>query len=191
MLPQVTGAPRTGTEIFAQIVRVHGESVDYWATYPTPEFFQPPAPGVWSAADQVRHLTKSLRGIAQGLCVPRAVLRVLFGRAARPSRSFGDLRQDYWAVLAAGGKAGRFAPRALEPAERSEGTRAQLMARHADAVGAFGRALARWPEDALDRYVLPHPLLGKLTIREMASFALYHNVHHVHVAERRRSDSSG
>ena len=37
----------------------------------------------------------------------------------------------------------------------------------------------------LDRYRLPHPLLGKLTVREMLFFTVYHNYHHVRsVADR-------
>ena len=36
----------------------------------------------------------------------------------------------------------------------------------------------KWQENDLDRYQLPHPLLGKLTIREMLYFAIYHNLRH-------------
>ncbi|MGH7601660.1 MAG: DinB family protein, partial [bacterium] len=39
--------------------------------------------------------------------------------------------------------------------------------------------LQRWDENSLDKYLLPHPLMGKLTIREMLFFTLYHDVHHV------------
>jgi uncharacterized damage-inducible protein DinB len=33
-------------------------------------------------------------------------------------------------------------------------------------------------EEELDRYLLPHPLLGKLTMREMLYFTIYHVTHH-------------
>ena len=33
-------------------------------------------------------------------------------------------------------------------------------------------------EEDLDYYVLPHPLLGKLTLREMLYFTIYHVKHH-------------
>ncbi|HRH60621.1 MAG TPA: DinB family protein, partial [Chitinophagaceae bacterium] len=35
------------------------------------------------------------------------------------------------------------------------------------------------PEDELDVYILPHPLLGKLTLREMLYFTIYHAEHHL------------
>ena len=33
-------------------------------------------------------------------------------------------------------------------------------------------------EKDLDFYVLPHPLIGKLTLREMLFFCIYHVQHH-------------
>ena len=39
--------------------------------------------------------------------------------------------------------------------------------------------LRNWRDTDLDKYFLPHPLLGKLTIREMLFFTLYHDRHHV------------
>ncbi len=36
----------------------------------------------------------------------------------------------------------------------------------------------KWTEDDLDRFLLPHPLIGKLTIREMLFFTIYHNLRH-------------
>jgi hypothetical protein len=36
-----------------------------------------------------------------------------------------------------------------------------------------------WSEDDLDNHRLPHPLLGKLTVREMLFFTLYHIQHHM------------
>ncbi|NBX80802.1 MAG: DinB family protein, partial [Flavobacteriales bacterium] len=39
-------------------------------------------------------------------------------------------------------------------------------------------------EDDLDKYVLPHPLLGKLTLREMLCFTIYHVKHHVEIIKR-------
>jgi hypothetical protein len=97
---------------------------------------------------------------------------------------------DYNAALAGGGKAGRFTPPAVEATEQTGAGRARIMAHHAAAIDAFARALERWSDRALDRYRLPHPLLGKLTVREMAYFTLLHNVHHVGVAERRRGGLS-
>ena len=44
--------------------------------------------------------------------------------------------------------------------------------------------LDKFTEDDLDKYVLPHPLLGKLTLREMLCFTIYHVRHHEEIVKR-------
>ena len=181
-------APAGPSELAAEARRIHAESVRYWSAYSTAEFFRRPAPEVWAPVDQVRHLTKTVRAITRGLTMPGPVLFLLFGPARTPSRSLEALKADYKTALARGGRAGSFAPRPLASTEATEDERARQMAHHAAAIEAFAAALGAWRTAALDRKRLPHPLLGKLTVREMVHFTLLHNVHHVAVAERRRRE---
>jgi len=44
--------------------------------------------------------------------------------------------------------------------------------------------LDKFTENELDRYILPHPLLGKLTLREMLFFTIYHIEHHEKLIKR-------
>jgi hypothetical protein len=185
-LPSFTGMASAAPDLAAEARRIHAESVTYWAAYPGDAFWRRPAPEVWAPVDQVRHLTKSIRAVNQGLALPRPLLALFFGLGRGVTRSFPALRERYREVLANGGSAGGYAPRALDPAEASEERRADIMSQHAAAVAKFATVIGGWSERALDRYLLPHPLLGKLTVREMAQFTLLHNVHHVAVAERRR-----
>ncbi len=179
--------PRTRDEILAQLARLHQASAGYWASFSTVELLAPIGIA-WSPADNVRHLTKSIRAVVQGLRVPRLVLGLRFGWARRPSRSYAEVRESYHARLARGADAGRFTPRPAAVPEDAEAYRAEIMAHHDQATGALATELARWPEKSLDRYYMPHPLLGKLTVREMLFFTLYHNLHHVLVVERRLAE---
>jgi hypothetical protein len=43
------------------------------------------------------------------------------------------------------------------------------------------RRVRRWSETSLDAVLLPHPLLGKLTAREMLQFTVYHTAHHLNL----------
>ncbi len=188
-VPTLETVPTAPRALAAEARRIHAESVRYWSVYSVDAFFRSPKPDVWAPADAVRHLTKAIRAVNKGLALPRLALLVLFGWSRRPSRSFDALVADYRAALAAGGRAGRFTPSALVAAEQMTAGRTRIMAHHDAAVEAFAGALERWSDRALDRYRLPHPLLGKLTVREMAYFTLLHNVHHVAVAERRRTEA--
>jgi hypothetical protein len=127
-----------------------------------------------------------MRAVTKGLRLPKIVVRFIFGRSWVPSRPFERLRDDYRALLGAGGTAGRFTP---SPQSRAPapGRRSTIMVRHHAAVTALVAAVGSWSEIQADRLRLPHPLLGKLTVREMLLFTLYHNRHHVQVVDRRRA----
>ncbi len=128
----------------------------------------------WSAAQHLDHLIRATRPICQAFSLPGFVLRICFGKANRVSRSYDDMVARYTAKLSNGGRAGgRFVP----PVKG-------LPARDAQ-VSAFlhlGKKLqqkaARCSEEKLDSYILPHPLLGKITLREMLFFTIYHTRHH-------------
>jgi len=90
--------------------------------------------------------------------------------------------------LAEGAKAPRqFLPHGAHAPIRSAQMRLKIL-RDWETVGAKLLATIHpWPESDLDRCLLPHPLLGKLTVREMIFFTLYHNLHHVQNVQRRRA----
>jgi hypothetical protein len=137
----------------------------------TDEAFFAPQGDKWSPAGHVRHLTKSVRAVADAMRKPK-VLLLVFGLARSPARSFEEIVTAYPQILDRGGLAGRFAPRGEDP------ERPLIMASWQLAGRGLQRAAARWSERALDRYQVPHPLMGKLTVREMLFFTLYHNAHH-------------
>jgi hypothetical protein len=182
--PVTVEPPKSREQLLAELRRVGAECDAYWNRLPEREFLAPLGPA-WSPADNVRHLLKSSRPVALALRLPRFLLRLLFGRASRPSRPFEQLRADYRAALAAGAGAGPFAPRPQPAPVDPEGWRAGLMRRRARAWADLVAQAERWNEADLEACRLPHPLLGKLTVREMLLFTLYHEVHHVGNVARR------
>jgi hypothetical protein len=182
------GEPTTKDGLLAELRRLHEASSLFWEAFSTEEFFAPVGGG-WSPAGNVRHLNKSIGPVARALRLPRVALWVLFGRALRPSRTFAGLRDDYLALLKQGGGAGTFAPEPPGELGNDARRRVELMAKREDFSQQLWAAIESWREQDLDRYRLPHPLLGKLTLREMLFFTLYHNYHHVrNVAARLKSE---
>jgi len=130
------------------------------------------APGKWSPAQQGEHLVKSVRPVAMALGLPRFILPLLFGKANRPSRSYDELVAKYKGKLADGG-------RASSPYIPGVATRVRTTCRRLDkTVRRLNRRVERFSELQLDTLVLPHPLMGKLTLREMLYFTAYHAQHH-------------
>lgn len=175
-----TGAPRTGPELSAALGRLLAEGITYLQALPEPAFAAPQGT-FWSPAEHVRHLRKSAAPLVTALGIPRLVLGLRFGKAGRPSRAFDEMVAVYRQALAGGATAGRFAP----SGDGDGLDRTAVLDGWARVTGALQGQLARWDEAALDRYQLPHPVLGPLTVREMLAFTVYHTAHHLRrVAER-------
>jgi DinB superfamily len=141
----------------------------------------------WTAAEQLAHLNTVVSAIARGFAAPRLLLRIRYGRSRTPSRSHTALRDHYRALLAQGGRAaGPFVPprRDLEAVE-IEAHRQGLLARWGRVNGRLQKAIAPWNEKNLDTTRLPHPLLGKITAREMIYFTVYHSEHHIAATKKR------
>ncbi|MBX2947133.1 MAG: DinB family protein [Cyclobacteriaceae bacterium] len=130
--------------------------------------------GKWSAGQQLDHLVRSTSPVNLAFSLPGILITLFFGKANRPSRTYDGLVEKYQAKLALGGKAsGRFIPKPVAVNQRD-----QLIRKLERLVESLIRRAQKYPEDQLDRLLLPHPLLGKLTFREMLYFTTYHVEHH-------------
>ena len=176
--------PFSGVEIARELRALHDRSRELWSGFSTTEFFFPLG-DAWSPADNVRHLLKSNRPVLRALRTPKILLLFRFGAGLRASRSYSEIRERYLARLAAGVTAGRFAPRPLGSSDQTEEHRGSLMAALDQVSKDIEGAVSDWGEWPLDRLRLPHPALGRLTVREMLFFTLYHNLHHAQNVVRR------
>ncbi|MDZ4716592.1 MAG: DinB family protein [Cytophagales bacterium] len=126
----------------------------------------------WTPAQQLDHLVRSVRPVALAFSLPKFVLSLIFGTANRPSRSYDGLIEKYHSKLAGGGKASH----PFIPGEPGNVTR--LGDRMDHLINKLTSRIDHFSEKELDQYILPHPLLGKLTLREMLYFTAYHAQHH-------------
>ncbi len=179
--------PHTRNEIFASLQSVDKQATALWRKFSALDFFLVPASGGWSPAQNVEHLIKSTRPVTLALKLPGFVLRLMFGAAHAPSRSFVEIRKTYHTVLTAGAQAGEFAPRNVLEPDNPAAARDRVLAKWQALVPGLTSAMRRWDDAALDHYRLPHPLLGKLTVREMLYFTLYHLGHHAAIVAERRA----
>lgn len=131
--------------------------------------------GKWTAGQQLDHIRRCVQPVALAFGLPSWVLRLLFGKANRASRSYEALVEKYQQKLAAGyGASGRFVP----PPTIKLADREKLATELERQVRLLNRRWRTYSENQLDTLLLPHPLLGKLTLREMLYFTAYHVEHH-------------
>ena len=130
--------------------------------------------GKWTAGQQLEHIVKSVRPVNLGFGLPSFLLKIIFGKANRPSKSFEALVEKYHGKLAAGGKSSApFIPKSVSVSDKNK-----LTKRLHALVNSLAVRTGSLSEQQLDLLILPHPLLGKLTFREMLYFTIYHVQHH-------------
>lgn len=135
----------------------------------------------WSAAQQLDHLIRSVRPVVLGLSFPPFLLKLIFGRAKHPSRDYNTLVKTYQEALAKGGKS----PKAYEPRSiEANGFQSYGCERLMQLIGGLDQQLEHLTETELDTLQAPHPLLGKLTLRELMYFTIYHAEHHLRSVEK-------
>lgn len=186
LLPAVPAAYRR-VEIANALRRVCIDSERYWHAL-SPEEFVEPMGTAWSPADHVRHLTKSLQPVTSAMRMPKVALRLMFGTSSAMSRGYPEIVARYHEALRNGGKAGRYGPEPRGDVTDAADYRRQVLAEHHEIVDALATEVVNWSHAHIDALRLPHPLLGKLTVREMTLWSLYHNLHHVLVVARRRGE---
>lgn len=177
--------PTDRDSIVRAIAQVTDRGAEYWSAFDTQAFFAPIGEA-WSPADNVRHLIKSIRPVTKALRMPKLVVRILFGGPRHPSRSYDGLREHYLSLVK-GADAGKFAPSRRELPQDRNAYRDDLLRQFTAVNDELSAAVAKWPDRALDRHQLPHPLMGRITVREMLFFTIYHQTHHVANVVRRRS----
>ena len=89
-------------------------------------------------------------------------------------KDYDSLVQGYLLKLQNGAKAqGIYIPKKISFHERG-----RLSGKLLKTVSKINKLVDRFSEEELDQLILPHPILGKLTIREMLYFTIYHVQHH-------------
>jgi hypothetical protein len=154
----------------------------FFRDIPVDLFFAAP-PEVWTPADNLVHLIKSCSPMIKALQLPKLVIKARFGLAKHPSRTFTEIRTVYMNVLLTGTLV---APAAYQPQfeEQTAAEKQKILSKWQEKGSMLTSTLVAWSEADLDKYILPHPVLGDLTIREMLFFTLYHNLHHVNDVQR-------
>ena len=133
--------------------------------------------GKWNAGQTLDHLYRSVSTLTMAMMLPRFAFSMLFGKANRPSRSYDEVVAKYKRKLDEGGKAhGRYLPTKVSFSNQ-EKTESALQ----KSVNSLCRKVEGYSEKQLDTYIIPHPLLGKLTVREMMYFTIYHSQHHKNI----------
>ena len=167
-------------EIITSSEKIFREFTGYCRSVTDEKFFFQPA-DKWSIAQNVDHLTISMRQTRLAYALPKFIVRLYTGKPNRAGRSYDELVTKYKNKLAAGGRAsGVFVPKQITGISKEA-----LINKWEKSVDAYFSSLKKQDDEKLDKYLAPHPLLGKITLRELCYFTIYHTEHHLNIIKQR------
>ncbi len=169
-------------QILSSLQMATNELLDYCTNINDQKFFFQPTTK-WSIAQNITHLTTSTRITTFAYRLPKVIIRLYSGKPNRLSRSYDELVKKYKLKLEQGGSAsGIFIPKVVVATVAKH----KLILDFSTKMKALITAIEKnWHDHQLDQYIIPHPLLGKITLRELSFFTIYHTYHHLLIIKER------
>ena len=169
-------------DIIEQLRTVTQEFASFCSTIDEENFFKQPREK-WSIAQNIKHLITSANSTRLAYRLPKIVLRLYVGKPNRASRTYEELVNKYKLRLQQGGKAsGQFIP---EKIDAKSGSKYWLEQFNRSMLRLISTIDDKWKDAQLDQYIVPHPLIGKITHRELGYFTIYHIPHHLQIIKDR------
>ncbi len=161
------------SEIKNKLHASHDSFIEYVVQLPDEDFLND-RNNKWTAGQQLEHIYISVKAVRQALTLPKFFAKSIWGVSNKLGKNYEDLVQKYLNKLENGGKSSRrYIPKIVRVEEKIK-----LKVALSKEVNQLCSKVNRFSEEELDTYILPHPLLGKLTNREMLYFTIYHVQHH-------------
>lgn len=165
-------------EIISVLERKHTDLFD-WLEGQTTEKWEMGPDGKWTSGQHILHLVQSIRLLNKALRTPKFLLKRKFGTANRPVRSYDEVAQRYEERLAANLERSRDFNKGLPTPSQKE--RQRLLASLQIQNKKLQYKTNKWSDRHLDTLLLPHPLMGRMIIREIIMWTAHHTEHHTSI----------
>lgn len=143
------------------------QPVELWTTGPK---------GKWTQGQQALHLLQSIKPLNDALSLPKFVLRFKFGKANRPVRGYDAIVKRYKERLEdAKGKTFKGSQNMKVPTIEDK---KYILNRLQTESKKLQYKTKKISDKNLDTVILPHPLMGKMPVREIIMWTAYHVEHH-------------
>jgi hypothetical protein len=130
----------------------------------------------WTLGQHIQHLVDSLQLLNNALSYPRFFLKYKFGVCNREPRSYDRVAKNYEEKLSLNKDIARnFNKKLKKPTSQD---RERLLTRFQIQQKKLQYKTKKISEHNLDTLIIPHPLMGKMTIREIIMWTAHHTEHH-------------
>jgi hypothetical protein len=135
--------------------------------------------GKWSIAQNTDHLTLSNFITNLSLNIPKVVLKQLYDTNNGTCQNYDEVVWRYQRSLSGGAKA----TFPFQPKISMVPIRFLVEKLWENSAKELLQSMDSWTEEELDTYLIPHPIIGKITVRELLFFTVYHIQHHLNTIQ--------
>lgn len=132
--------------------------------------------GKWTPGQHVIHLIQSADAIRKGLRFPSFILKWNFGKANRPVRSYEEVVHNYVTKLAKVGPV--VAGVSANMPTSNIDNKPERIKEFIKLYYGLNKKLLSYSDQQLDSILLPHPLMGRMILREFFMWNAHHVGHH-------------
>ena len=136
----------------------------------------------WSTGQHIQHLVDSLQLLNNALSYPKFLLKYKFGTCNREPRDYNAVAEKYQQKLLENQERARvFNQKLKKPAL---GERVRLLTKFQIQQKKLQYKTKRINEKKLDTLLIPHPLMGEMTLREIIMWTAYHTEHYTKTLQK-------
>jgi len=172
----------TKEEVVTMIKQKHQSLFDWLEGHSDQKWSEGPQ-GKWNTGEHIVHLIQSETALNKALQLPKFYLKYKFGTNNRNNRTYKEVVTKYQAKLAANPGVVANISKSM-PKMSPENKRAYISKLNKQKRKLTNR-INKWTEKDLDTFLLPHPLMGRMTIREIAMWVAYHTEHHHDILKKK------
>ena len=136
----------------------------------------------WSTSQHVLHLVNSLQLLNKALSYPKFLLKYKFGICNRKPKNYDAVVKNYQQKLIKNKERAKIFNQSLKMPTFKE--RESLLTKYQIQQKKLQYKTNKISNKNLDTLVIPHPLMGKMTIREIIMWTAYHTEHHTETLKK-------
>ena len=162
-------------DIILKLEEKHNELL-HWLKNQDINKWQSGPEGKWTAGQHAMHLLQSIKALNSAMSIPKFLLKVKFGKSNREVRDYDTVVNRYQErLIDAQGLTFKGSQNMKVPTTHEK---QYILNRLQVENKKLQYKTKKWSEKQLDSYILPHPLMGKMPVREIVMWTAHHVEHH-------------
>ncbi len=160
----------------AELIEQKHQDLFFWLEKQPKDNWEKGPENKWSTSQHFLHLKDSIQLLNKALGYPEFILKYKFGTCNRPTRDYENVSKNYLQKLSENQERARNFNKDL--AKPLLNDKVSLLSNIEKQQKKLQKKVLKSSDKNLDTLLIPHPLMGKMTLREIIMWTAFHTEHH-------------